>query len=48
LKTTHHFILASDGGSTQVEANDEKDDRSRDKIRQHLQHIAMMFSEGNF
>ena len=48
LKTTHHFILASDGGSIQVEVNDEKDDRSRDQIRQHLQHIAIMFSEGNF
>jgi hypothetical protein len=48
LKTTHHFILASDGGSIKVEANDEKDDRSRDQIRQHLWHIAMMFSDGNF
>jgi hypothetical protein len=48
LKTTHHFILASDGGSIKVEANDEKDDRSRDQIRQHLRHIAMMFSDGNF
>ena len=48
LKTTHHFLLASDGGSIQVEANDVKDKQSRDKIRQHLQHIAMMFGEGNF
>jgi hypothetical protein len=48
LKTTHHFILASDGGSIKVEANDEKDDRSRDQIRQHLRHIAMMFGDGNF
>jgi len=48
LKTTHHFLLANDGGSIQVEANDLKDTESRDQIRRHLQHIAMMFSEGNF
>jgi len=48
LKTTHHFLLASDGGSIQVEANDTKDKQSRDQIRQHLRHIAMMFGEGNF
>src|SRR6185369_10853082 len=48
LKTTHHFLLANDGGSIQVEANDLKDTESRDQIRQHLRHITMMFSEGNF
>ena len=48
LKTTHHFLLATDGGSIQVEANDLKDTESRDQIRRHLRHIAMMFSEGNF
>ncbi len=48
LKTTHHFILANDGGSIKVEANDPKDDRSRDQIRQHLRHITMMFGDGNF
>ena len=48
LKTTHHFLLASDGGAIQVEANDAKDSASRDQIRRHLHHIAMMFSEGNF
>jgi len=48
LKTTHHFLLASDGGAIQVEANDAKDSASRDQIRRHLRHIAMMFSEGNF
>src|SRR5215217_516885 len=30
LKTTHHFRLATDGGSIQVEANDLKDTESRD------------------
>jgi hypothetical protein len=48
LKTTHHFLLAVDGGSIQVEANDLKDTESRDQIRGHLRHITMMFSEGNF
>ena len=48
LKTTHHFLLASAGGSIQIEANDVKDTASRDQIRGHLRHIRMMFSEGNF
>ena len=48
LKTTHHFLLANDGGSIQVEANDVNDIESRDQIRRHLRHITMMFSEGNF
>jgi hypothetical protein len=48
LKTRHHFLLANDGGSILVEANDVNDTKSRDQIRGHLRHIAMMFSEGNF
>jgi hypothetical protein len=48
LKTTHHFLLATNGGSIQVEANDAKDKESRDQIRQHFRHVAMMFSDGNF
>lgn len=48
LKTTHHFLLAKDGGAIQVEANDVNDTESRDQIRGHLRHITMMFSEGNF
>lgn len=47
-KTTHHFYLTKTGGVIQVEANDEKDTASRDQIRQHLGHIAVMFAEGNF
>jgi hypothetical protein len=47
-KTTHHFILAKDGGVISVEANDAKDTASRDQIRMHLTHIAKMFGEGNF
>jgi hypothetical protein len=48
LKTTHHFLLANDGGSILVEANDMGDTESRDQIRRHLHHITTMFSEGNF
>jgi hypothetical protein len=47
-KTTHHFILAKDGGVISVEANDAKDTASRDQIRMHLAHIAKMFADGNF
>jgi hypothetical protein len=47
-KTTHHFYLTKTGGSIQVEANDSQDTFSKEQIRQHLGHIAMMFSEGNF
>lgn len=47
-KTTHHFYLTRSGGIIQVEANDWGDAASRDQIRQHLGHIAAMFSEGKF
>jgi hypothetical protein len=47
-KTTHHFYLTKSGGSIQVEANDPNDTVSRDQIRQHFRHIAIMFAEGNF
>ena len=46
--TTHHFLLKSDGGVIQVEANDKADTPSRDQIRKHLGHIARMFGAGNF
>ncbi len=48
LKTTHHFLLKSDGGWIKIEANDVNDKASREQIRGHLRHIAKMFSEGNF
>lgn len=48
LKTTHHFLLKTDGGIIKVKANDAGDKESRDQIRGHLRHIARMFSEGNF
>jgi len=46
--TTHHFRLLADGGTIEIGANDPKDIAARDQIRQHLSHIAKMFSEGNF
>jgi len=46
--TTHHFHLLKDGGEIVVVANDRKDTASVAQIRVHLQHIASMFSSGNF
>ena len=48
MKTTHHFLLRKNGGVIQIEANEKTDIASRDEIRQHMRHIARMFSEGNF
>jgi hypothetical protein len=47
-KTTHHFLLLSDGGAIEVGANSSQDTESRDQIRMHLGHIAKMFAGGNF
>ncbi len=47
-KTTHHFLLKSDGGVIAVSANDAKDPETRDYIRAHLTHIAHAFSAGDF
>jgi hypothetical protein len=46
--TTHHFLLRSNGGVIQVEANDPKDAAARESIRAHLTHIAQAFSAGDF
>ena len=46
--TTHHFILTKDGGIIEVDAEDPKDKASRDAIRQHLDHIATRFKQGDF
>jgi len=46
--TTHHFVLTKDGGIIEVEADDPNDKTSRDAIRQHLDHIASLFKEGDF
>ena len=47
-KTTHHFILQTQGGVIQVDANTKDDKESRDQIQSHLGHIVKMFSDGNF
>ena len=47
-KTTHHFVLLKDGGTIEAIANDNADAASRQEIREHLQHIAGMFSQGDF
>ena len=47
-RTTHHFVLFSDGGAIDVSAKDPADATNRAAIRSHLPHIAMMFGEGNF
>jgi hypothetical protein len=47
-KTTHHFLLKEDGGIIQVETNDLNDSESREAIRNHLSHIATLFSQGDF
>ena len=47
-KTTHHFLLQDKGGVIQVTANDPNDVDSRDQIRTHLSHIAILFAQGDF
>jgi hypothetical protein len=47
-KTTHHFLLYKDGDAIEVTANQVSDTATRDAIREHLQHIAKMFSAGDF
>lgn len=47
-KTTHHFILANDGGAIQVTANSAEDKSSVDHIRMHLEHITQAFQSGDF
>ncbi len=46
--TTHHFLLKSNGGVIQVEANDSADTTNRNEIRMHLGHIAKAFQNGDF
>jgi hypothetical protein len=46
--TSHHFLLNSNGGVIQVEANDSADTINRDEIRMHLGHIAKAFQSGDF
>lgn len=47
-KTTHHFLLYSDGGAIVVSANDANDKAAIEQIRMHLSHISKMFADGDF
>ena len=46
--TTHHFVLAADGGAVEVTANDPADEPTIARVRQHLRHIAAAFAAGDF
>jgi hypothetical protein len=46
--TAHHFRLLKDGGAIEVETKDSDDTSGRDAIRQHLTHIAKLFTAGDF
>jgi hypothetical protein len=47
-ETAHHFRLTREGGVIEVEARDPADALNRDRIRQHLAHVARMFAAGDF
>lgn len=47
-RTTHHFLIETDGGTIQVTAKDAGDTESESQIRTHLQHIAQAFATGDF
>ena len=44
----HTFRLLRDGGAIEVRANNAKDTKSVDAIREHLRSIATSFAEGDF
>ena len=47
-KTSHHFVLLSDGGSIEVVSKVPNDAQSREEIQEHLGHIVMMFRNNDF
>jgi hypothetical protein len=47
-RTVHRFRLTNNGGVIEVQVKVPGDTGSREQIREHLQHITGMFSEGNF
>ena len=47
-RTTHHFLLYTDGGAIDVSVKDAGNTTDRSAIRSHLPHIAAMFAAGNF
>jgi len=44
----HHFRLAKDGGSIEVDVKDVADATSRAAVRTHLKQIASQFAHGDF
>lgn len=47
-RTTHHFVLAKDGGAIEVEATEPGDTESVRQIRTHLTQVAAAFAKGDF
>jgi hypothetical protein len=47
-RTSHHFLLFTDGGAIDVSVKDGSDRKNRDAIRSHLPHIAALFGSGDF
>jgi len=46
--TVHHFRLARDGGSIEIEARRAADVALRDTVRMHLRTLPQEFAAGNF
>ena len=46
--TTHHFVLAADGGRIEVTANAADDRTTIEQVRSHLKQIAQEFKTGDF
>jgi hypothetical protein len=46
--TTHHFLLAANGGSIAVDVKAADDQTGREQIRTHLKEIAVAFKQGDF
>jgi hypothetical protein len=47
-RTTHHFLLASDGGTIEVTANAADDRITIEQVHRHLEHVASAFQAGDF
>lgn len=46
--TVHHFRLAPDGGSIEVDVKNTADATNRAAIRAHLKEVALQFASGDF
>jgi hypothetical protein len=47
-RTVHHFLLYEDGGAIDVAVKEASDRVNLLAVRQHLQHIAVLFKAGDF